>query len=314
MLDCAPAWGAASARSQETSLSEQTPPYIPPSAPAAPYQGSPGAAQAVARPPFPGGPGSGLAVAALVVGIVSLLGCVIPVVNVVSIVGGIIALVLGLVALNAVKKGRQSGKGMAVAGVVTGVLAVIGAIIANVVFAAAVSTVGAAVEEAADDVAQDAADAAADNGVAADDEPLVDAAQALPVGQSAEVGDYTVTVAAVTLDGTEAVAAANEFNEPATNQYVLVDLDAVYNGAEEGDPWLDLMTVFAGSDARQYDESSCEAITAREGFDLPTLTAGGSAEWQVCLDVPPAAMEGGTVFVEPTFSFDDTERKTWALQ
>ncbi len=40
-------------------------------------------------------------------------------------------------------------------------------------------------------------------------------------------------------------------HEPPTNQYVLVDVSVVYNGDEEGDPWIDLTHAFQGTDARQ---------------------------------------------------------------
>lgn len=266
------------------------------------------------QPPYPPqqpGQGSGLAVAALVVGVLALLTCWIPVVNVIAIIGGIVGLVLAILALNAVKKGRQQGKGLAVAGLVLSVLAVLGGIVVNVAFAVAVNEADEVIQEAA----EDAEDAAADDGVAADEEEQVATeTDALPLGQSAEVGDYTVTVTAVNLNANDALAQANEFNEPPTNQYVTADISVVYNGSEEGDPWLDLYAVFAGTDARQYDESTCEAATAAPGVDLPTLTKGGTAEYQVCMDVPAEATEGGTLFLEPSFTPAGEGRVTWALQ
>jgi hypothetical protein len=63
--------------------------------------------------------GSGLAIAALVVGILALL-------TFWTVVGGIVlglvAIVLGVIALGRVKKGIAAGRGMAIAGVVLGVL------------------------------------------------------------------------------------------------------------------------------------------------------------------------------------------------
>lgn len=63
--------------------------------------------------------GSGLAIAALVLGILALL-------TFWTIVGGIllglVAIVLGVVALRRVKKGLAAGRGLAIAGVVLGIL------------------------------------------------------------------------------------------------------------------------------------------------------------------------------------------------
>lgn len=97
----------------------------------------------------------GLAVASLVLGILALIGCLIPLLNVVSILLAIVAIVLGVLAVRAVKKGRSGGKGMAVTGIILSVLAIIGAIIANVLFGAAVESISDSVEQ------QQAADAEA---------------------------------------------------------------------------------------------------------------------------------------------------------
>ncbi len=69
--------------------------------------------------------GSGMAIAALVLGVLALLTCW-------TVIGGIllgvIAVVLGLVALSRIRKGLAEGKVMAVIGIVTGVLGVVLAI------------------------------------------------------------------------------------------------------------------------------------------------------------------------------------------
>lgn len=70
---------------------------------------------------------SGLAIAALVVGGVSLLLCLIPVVNAVSIVGGIAAVVLGLVALRKLSP-QVTGKGLAIGGIALGVVSAVVAV------------------------------------------------------------------------------------------------------------------------------------------------------------------------------------------
>ncbi|MEX2503561.1 MAG: DUF4190 domain-containing protein [Egicoccus sp.] len=71
------------------------------------------------------GGSDGVAIAALVIGILSLLTAVF----VIGGLGGVIALVLGLVALGRIKRNRSGGRGMAITGIVTGALAIIVAIL-----------------------------------------------------------------------------------------------------------------------------------------------------------------------------------------
>ena len=109
------------------------------------------------------------------------------------------------------------------------------------------------------------------------------------------------------------VAAENQFNSPPAGQYVLVELTVTYNGADEGDPWLDLSPEFIGTDARKYDSNSCSVVIPHEASDVPTLLAGGTASYQVCMDVPPTAIEGGRVEVSESFTFDGVSA-VWAVQ
>ncbi|WP_436693609.1 hypothetical protein [Geodermatophilus sp. CPCC 205506] len=46
---------------------------------------------------------------------------------------------------------------------------------------------------------------------------------------------------------------------------------------------------------------------------MPTLLAGGTASYQVCMDVPPTAIESDRVEVSESFSFDDVSA-VWAIQ
>ena len=138
-------------------------------------------------------------------------------------------------------------------------------------------------------------------------------AAVLILGQPGRLSEYTVTVDSVTLDGNDIVAGENMFNEPPAGQYVLVRLTVTYDGADEGDPWLDLTTEFIGTDARKYDSSRCSATIPDEAFAVPTLLAGGTASYQVCMDVPPTAIEGGQVEVSESFSFED-DSVVWAIQ
>ncbi|WP_147263107.1 DUF4352 domain-containing protein [Geodermatophilus sp. TF02-6] len=130
----------------------------------------------------------------------------------------------------------------------------------------------------------------------------------VPLGTPARVGDYEVAVTAVILDGDAIVAGANEFNEPPTGRYVVVEATARYVGTDEGNPFWDLSYVFTGTDARQYSDSDCSALLPDDAVDAPTLDPGGSASFQVCMDVPPTAIDGGQLFIEPLVAGNPDER------
>jgi len=67
----------------------------------------------------------GVAVAALIIGILSLLTSWF----VLGGLGGIVALILGIIGLSRVKKNRSGGRGMAITGIVTGALAMVVAVV-----------------------------------------------------------------------------------------------------------------------------------------------------------------------------------------
>jgi hypothetical protein len=113
------------------------------------------------------------------------------------------------------------------------------------------------------------------------------------------------------LNADDTIASANQFNEPPKGWYVLATIRAKYVGGGEGDPWIDLTVKYVGTDHRQYDESSCDAVVPHESYDQPTLQRGGSANYQVCFDIPPKAIAGGEIFVEDSLSFSDESRVYW---
>jgi hypothetical protein len=177
--------------------------------------------------------------------------------------------------------------------------------VSQLIFVAALNSVSDAIEEGSDGV------------VPLTQEQQSEAAEtpALGLGESSAVGDeYNVTVNAVNLDATEDILAVNEFNEGPQGQFVLIDLSVEYTGSEEGDPWIDLGVNFVGSDARQYDSSTCTAVLEKNGSDVPTLENGGKGDYQVCMDVPAEAVQDAQIFVEPTVSFDNDSRVYWAVK
>ncbi|WP_200329790.1 DUF4190 domain-containing protein [Leucobacter sp. L43] len=111
--------------------------HTAPSAPAyEPAATNPGA------PAYSGGPAQpkGLALTALILGIASLIFCWVPVAGA---VGGIIALVLGILALR-----KAQPKGLALTGVITGAVAAVVGIIVTILFFVGLSLLGGTMDDA----------------------------------------------------------------------------------------------------------------------------------------------------------------------
>lgn len=247
--------------------------------------------------------GKGLGVAALVIGIVALCLCWVPIANNFAAVLGFIALVLGVISLIIASK-KNGGKGLGIASTVIAVVSIVLVFVTQAAYVKALDELSATIEDASD------------GEVAASDEVLEqaqDPAQALGLGQSAGIGEYTVSVDAVNLEADKEIAAANPFNEKPEGQYVLVDLTTEFNGAEEGDPWIDLTVELVGSDSRIYSTTSSMAVTEHPATDVPTLTAGGEGSYQLAFDVPAAAVEDAKIRVTETLSFKD-ESGLWATK
>jgi hypothetical protein len=257
--------------------------------------------------------GSGLAISALVLGIIALLLCWVPFVNNFAAILAVLGLALGIPALVSARRGKRTGSGLAVASVILSVLALVGVFATQAFYGKVLDDVSDEINSSLDAAAVPESSEALEAEASANAETTEAPAAALAVGQSGQLSEYTVTVDSVTPDGNAIVADENPFNEPPTGQYVLVDLTVTYNGTDDGDPWLDLTTEFVGTDARKYDSSSCFAVVPNEASDVPTLLAGGTASFTVCMDVPAAAIAGGQVQVSESFSFDD-DSVVWATQ
>jgi hypothetical protein len=135
----------------------------------------------------------------------------------------------------------------------------------------------------------------------------------LPLGESAEVGDYVVSVDGVQQDADEVIAQTNQFNDKPQDRYVLVDLSVEYGGGKGGDAWLDLQPSFVDGTGTEHPAYECSAVVPKPGFEVPTLKKGQSGSYQVCFDVPVDAIAGGTIRVGDTYDFD-APGVTWALE
>jgi hypothetical protein len=143
------------------------------------------------------------------------------------------------------------------------------------------------------------------------EQPLGTRDNPLPLGTVIELADWQLTVSDVTADATDLVMAENEFNEaPADGRrFLLFRVEASYEGDDSGDPWLDFSWATVGGGGNTYGGGSmddyCGVIPdpldeAGEAFP------GATVEGNVCFAVPSEQLEGATIRVEDTWSFDDT--------
>lgn len=272
--------------------------------------------------PHPEQRGKAVTITALVLAGVALLLCWVPIVNNAVFFLGFIAVVLAIIALVITVRGRSTMRGMAIASLIVGVFSLVGVLSTQALYSSMLDSVSDAVTGSDKNVSKavetSAVRSSSGSGPATEPTPSTVAGsvgQPLAVGTVATVGkEYQVAVTSVKLDANAEVLAANRFNDAPTGQYVLVGLTVTYVGSQEGTPWIDLSETFVGTDARQYDASDCDAVVDQGVMDVPTLENGGSASYQLCMDVPTAAIEGGKIFVEQSMSFNDKSRVYWAIR
>lgn len=101
--------------------------YGYPAPPAQPYGGYPGYDAYGGQQPWGPQPSNGLGTAALVLGIISVVGFCLYGLNIVL---GILALIFGIIGLGRAKRGEATNRGMAIAGIITGSVGIVlGAVI-----------------------------------------------------------------------------------------------------------------------------------------------------------------------------------------
>lgn len=259
-----------------------------------------------------------LTVTALVLAAVALVMCWIPILNILSLLLALSAVVLAIIDLVAARRAGTAWQGMTVTALAIGGASILGVIVFQTAYSSASkesADPGTALE------AQGSASAGADVTPSATRIPEATAAldgtaeKPYPLGTAAVVGnEYQVQVLGVKLDATEEVVANNMFNDQPEGRYILVDLAVTYAGADEGNPWVDLSPTFVGTDARQYDASSCGASLDNGAMKVPTLEKGGTASYQVCMDVPVGAIEGGKIFIQKSMSTNSKARIYWGLK
>ena len=122
-----------------------------------------------------------------------------------------------------------------------------------------------------------------------------------PIGSVVESKDWKVVVNSVTLAASDAVVAANQFNDPpaAGSEYILVNYSATYvgddaNGQTPSFVSVDYVTA-DGKTINAYDHH----VVAPEAIDSNTLYKGGTATGNIAIQVPTATAGQGVLAVRP---------------
>jgi hypothetical protein len=128
----------------------------------------------------------------------------------------------------------------------------------------------------------------------------------IPLGQEAQVGDWTVKVPGAVLDATQTVLDENMFNDPpeSGSQYVLVTIEATYNGQESSTFWVEMTYSFVGGKGNTFDSGM--AVAPDSILDEGETFPGGTISGNLVFVVESAQLAGGTVMIEESFTFDET--------
>ena len=168
----------------------------------------------------------------------------------------------------------------------------------------------AAAEDAGGDEAAEGDEAGGEEASDGDEAALGTRDNPLDVGTRIEMGEWTLAVTEVDLDAEDVVLEENQFNDPPVDgrQFVLFTVEATYEGEESATAWMDFSWAIVGSAGNTFSTGSddrCGVIP--DGLrDTGETFPGGSVSGNVCFSVDADQIEGGTIRIEESFSFDDT--------
>ena len=136
----------------------------------------------------------------------------------------------------------------------------------------------------------------------------------IPIGTLAQCGDWKVKVTGATLDAWDIVKTENQFNDPPAdgNQYVLVSVEATYEGSESGTFWIDVSSKFLGSGGNTYDAAT--VVAPDSVMNAGEVFPGASVSVTLPFEVPSAQVSGGALILGPSFSFSTSDRLFFAVE
>ncbi|MGN6760229.1 MAG: DUF2510 domain-containing protein [Leifsonia sp.] len=234
-----------------------------------------------------------LGIVALAVAVLGFVFACIPGALIVGWVLLPIAFVLALVAL--FLKGK--GKGLAIAALIT---AIVGTVVGFVVFFAVVSASFTNAFGGTDTTVKAPAGtaSAAPSQASADKAKTGTRENPAPLGSSVVGKDFTVKINSVNLNATDAVHAANEFNDApdAGMTYALVNATVTYTGKDSAYA-AEVQISYVGADGKVYKSFDKAVVAPDPQLGADELYTGASTTGNVVIQIPAAA--DGVLRVEP---------------
>lgn len=254
-------------------------------------QPAPNAAASPAVAPADGAPSTGpkqrnlLGIVALAIAAVGFIFACIPGALIVGWVLLPIAFILAIVAL------FLKGKGKALA-LTALIVSIVGTVIGFVVFLTVVTTsfdnaFGGTTSQvkpsaAAGESSSSAAPSQAATKVGTRENPA-------PLGSDIVGKDFTVKINSVNLNATDAVMAANQFNEApaAGNAYALVNATITYTGTDSGYA-AQAQISYVSADGKVYNSFDSMAVAPEPALGLDELYNGAAATGNIVIQIPAA--------------------------
>lgn len=275
--------------------SQQTPPHQPPHT--QPGYGAP----TQTLPPQPTKAKKQLNVVGLIAVITAALGFIFACIPGALIVGWIllpIAFVLALVSLFLKDKAKWMG-------ITALIVAIVGTIVGVTVFLAVVSTSFDNALGGGDTTVVEPSDDAGVSDGGAEEDPAAEAGtreNPYPIGSVIESEDWRVVINSVTLDATDAVVSANQFNEPPAegSEYIIVNSSNTYIGDDPNGQMPAFVSVeYVTADGTTVNGLD-KLVVAPEPIDTTsTLYTGGTATGNKAFEVPTATADQGVLAVRP---------------
>lgn len=140
----------------------------------------------------------------------------------------------------------------------------------------------------------------------------------LDLGTSIDMGDWTLAVTDVKLDATDAVLKENEFNDPPADdrQFVMFTVKATYAGEDSGTAWTDFSWAIVGNEGNTFGSASMSdycGVIPNPLDETGETFPGGNVSGNVCISAASDQLDGATIRIEESLSFEDT-RAFYALR
>jgi hypothetical protein len=145
------------------------------------------------------------------------------------------------------------------------------------------------------------------------DDTLGTRANPIPIGDAARIGDWSIAVQRVAPEGTEAVLAENQFNDPPQDgrQFFLINLAATFSGANSGSVLGDLRFQPLGNRTSPTPPTIRPAALSRTNSISPKCSPVGRSR-ATSVFRSSRREQSLLLYIEPGFSLEE-ERIWFAL-